>query len=138
MSEQIHHLVAFPAEFFEVEEKRKDIQDRNDLKEWEEFYASPEYHKILMGGRYRGSFTDKQKLIDVIKAATDPYAICEGYYEYLLIESYYLNCIDGYVFDPPDHKESEMWFKFVEIGENQYEYQQIERPKVLQGTVGFL
>lgn len=90
----------------------------------------------IWGGSHRGSFTDKQKLIDIIKAYTDPYGICESYYDYLLIETHYMNCIDGDFFEP-DYS-NEMWFNYVEIGDDEWEYQEISRPECLMGTVNFL
>lgn len=138
MNQLIHHLVAFPSEYIELTEKRNEIEKSKDRKAWKEFLNSQEYHRLLMGGKYRGTYLDKQKLIDRIKASTDVYDICEGWYDYLLIETYHVDCIDGMLFDAPDFNESEMWFKFVKIGEDQYEYQQIERPECLKGTCGFV
>jgi hypothetical protein len=135
---KIHHLIAFPTEYIELTQKIKDIEESMDRDAWKEFMGSKDHHKLLMGGKYRGSYTDKQKLIDRIKASTDVYDICEGWYNYLLIETYHADCIDGMIFDAPSFSESEMWFKFVKIGEDQYEYQQIERPECFQGTCNFL
>ena len=136
--QQIHHLIAFPTEYIELTEKRNEFEKNKDREGWKQFYNSNEYHKLLLGGKYRGSYLDKQKLIDRIKASTDVYDICEGWYDYLLIESYYADCVDGMMLDLPDFQESEMWFKFVKLGENQYEYQQIERPECFKGTCCFL
>jgi hypothetical protein len=135
---KIHHLIAFPTEYIELTQKIKDIEASKDRDAWKEFINSMEYHRLLMGGKYRGSYTDKQKLIDRIKASTDVYDICEGWYDYLLIESYHTDCIDGMLFDAPEFTESEMWFKFVKINDDQYEYQQIERPECFLGTCCFL
>lgn len=93
-------------------------------------------HAWTMGGRHRGSFTDRQQLLDIINRQNDPYGICEGYYEYLLIETHYINSIDGCMFEP-DHKH-ETWFKFKDLGEGAYKYEQIERPECLTGTINFL
>lgn len=134
----VHHLISFPAEYFEAHKTSKTIDKSRNIEAWRIFKNSPLYRRSLIGGSYRGSYLDKQLLIDRIKKANDVYDICEGYYEYLLIESYYLNCIDGAVFDAPSFRESEMWFKFNKIDEDRYEYQQIPRPECLTGVCNFL
>lgn len=134
----IHHLIAFPAEYFEAREASNAIEKSRDIEAWGDFKKTNLYYSSLIGGAYRGSYLDKQALIDRIERATDPYDICEGYYEYLLIESYYLNCVDGPMIDGPNFDESEMWFKFNKIDEDRYEYQQIPRPECLAGVCNFL
>ncbi len=134
----VHHLIAFPAEYFEAREASNIIDKSGDIEAWGDFRNSQLYCQSLIGGTYRGSYLNKQDLIDRIKRATDVYDISEGYYEYLLIESYYLNCIDGSLFDAPSFRESEMWFKFIKIDDENYEYQQIPRPECLVGVCNFL
>jgi len=134
----IHHLIAFPTEYFELREKSRAIEKAKDREAWIAFHESKDYHRLLMGGAYRGSYTDKQALIDRIKRSTDVYDICEGWYDYLLIETYHTNCIDGQVLDGPSFTESEMWFKFVKLDDDSYEYQQIPRPECLTGVCNFL
>ncbi len=134
----IHHLIAFPADYFTAREESNAIEKRRDREAMKEFRKTPLYLQSLIGGAYRGSYLNKQDLIDRIKRSTDVYDICEGYYEYLLIETYYLNCVDGQVLDGPPFEESEMWFKFTQIDEDRYEYQQIPRPECLTGVCNFL
>lgn len=134
----IHHLIAFPEEYFEAREASSVIEKSRDIEAWGDFKKSDLYHSSLIGGAYRGSYLDKQALIDRVKGSTNVYDICEGYYEYLLIESYHLDCVDGQVLDGHPFEESEMWFKFIKIGEDNYEYQQIPRPECLKGVCNFL
>jgi hypothetical protein len=135
--ELIHHLVAFPAKWVEACELYEKYNDTNDYMIYEQFKNDKEiYHAWQMGGKHRGSFTDKGQLVYIIKTNGDPYGICECYYEYLLIETHALNCIDGCLFEP-DYT-NEMWFRHVKIDEDTWEYQEIERPACLTGTVNFL
>jgi hypothetical protein len=134
---EIHHLIAFPEawiksyEVYRQCEKDRDTVARDKWREDKELYRAWQ-----QGGRHRGSFLDKDKLIEIVKKSSDPYGICEGYYEYLLIETHYLDCIDGCKWDSAyDH---EMWFKYTKIDEDNWEYQQIDRPECLMGTVNFL
>lgn len=133
----IHHLVAFPAKWIEAMEKYKEYQAKNDLELRKAFEEDKELqHAWNMGGRHRGSFTDRELLINTIQTQGDPYSICECYYEYLLIETHRLNCIDGSLFSPDYHYET--WFRHVKIDENTWEYQEIPRPECLKGTCNFL
>jgi hypothetical protein len=133
----IHHLVAFPAKWIEAYEKHKEYQDKKDLELRKAFDDDKDIQFAWnMGGRHRGSFTDKELLINTIKTQGDPYGICECYYEYLLIETHALNCIDGDLFSPED--TNEMWFRFIKIDGDTWEYQEIERPECLKGTCNFL
>lgn len=138
MQDCIHHLIAFPTVYFEATKKVREIQDSGDKKAWKEFKKSKLWYDYLNHGVYRGSWLDKDALITRIKESTDVYDINEGWYDYLLIETHSLNCIDGRRFDPPSFTESEMWFKFVKLGEDDYEYQQIPRPACLAGVCNFL
>jgi hypothetical protein len=132
----IHHLVAFPAKWIEAYEKYKEYNDKNSEELRQAFNDDKELtHAWNMGGRHRGSFTDKDLLINIIKTQGDPYGICECYYEYLLIETHRLNCIDSCLFGTDN---CEMWFRHVKIGDNEWEYQEIERPECLTGTCNFL
>lgn len=133
----IHHLIAFPAKFMEACKKRKEIEESKDLNAMKAFREDSElYHAWMMGGRNRGSFTDKNILLDIIKNQNDPYGICEGYYEYLLVETHYLNSIDGHLFEP--NYTNEIWFQFVRIDEDTWNYQEIARPEFLMGTCNFV
>ena len=133
----IHHLIAFPAKWVEAFEKYREYQDKRSEELRQEFLDDKELqHAWNMGGRHRGSFTDKEQLVNIIKTHGDPYSICECYYEYLLIETHALNCIDGILFSPDDYHET--WFKHVKIGDNEWEYQEIDRPECLTGTCNFL
>jgi hypothetical protein len=138
MSNLIHHLVAFPAKWLEAKELYREYNDKKD----EELRLKFNEDKEIMfawnsGGTHRGSFLDKQKLIDTIKEDGDPYGICECYYEYLLIETHYLDCIDGCLWGSKDYSH-ETWFRLVKVDEDTLEYQEIERPECLAGTVGFV
>ena len=135
--ELIHHLIAFPAKWLEAMELYKKYNNEGDKDAYEKFKNDKEiYHAWQMAGRHRGSFTDKEQLINLIKTHGDPYSICECYYEYLLIETHALNCIDGILFSPDEYHE--MWFRHVKIDEDTWEYQEIERPACLIGTCNFV
>ena len=155
--EKVYHLVSFPEGFLKgwelysksqeeygelmkthaplnmsrkgnaaFEKKKAEIRGR--------FHGSKYYRDWQIGGKHRGTFLDKQFLINTIKKSDDPYDIYECYYRYLLIETHTLNHIDGCVWNPEDHSEAEMWF---EMDKNNI-YQEIKRPICLTGTVGFL
>jgi hypothetical protein len=133
----IHHLVAFPAKYIEAFEKYREYQDKRSEELRQAFNDDKELkHAWDMGGRHRGSFTDKEQLISIIKKQNDPYSICECYYEYLLIETHQLNVIDGCLFEPDYTNET--WFRFIKIDEDTWEYQEIERPECLKGTFNFV
>lgn len=137
MKQLIHHLVAFPDNWMKAEEKQFEYTQKGDLTLREEFRNDKDlFHDWLSGGRHRGSFTDKDQLIKIIKDSRDPYGICEGYYEYLLIETHTLNCIDSCLFSPDS--TNEMWFHYVKLDEDNWEYQEIPRPECLTGTCNFL
>ncbi len=134
----IHHLISFSEEYMEAQKIIANIDYKKDKKAWKKFKKSSAYFENLIGGKYRGSYLNKEELIDRIKRSTDVYGICEGYYIYLLIETHQLNAIDACIFDPPSFQESEMWFKFIKIDDENYEYQQIPRPECLAGVCNFL
>jgi hypothetical protein len=137
-TQYIHHLIAFSEGYMEAQKTMGDINVKKDKKAWAKFKKSSEYFENLLGGKYRGSYLDKQELIDRIKKSTDVYDLCEGYYMYLLIETHQLNAIDACNFDPPTFIDTEMWFQFIKLGEDNYEYQQIPRPECLAGVCNFL
>jgi len=132
----IHHLVAFPEawikswEAYRQCDNNRDTDARNKWREDKELY-----HAWQSGGTYRGSFLDKDELIKIVQNSSDPYGICEGYYEYLLIETHYLDCIDGLVWG--SDYDNEIWFKYNN-SEDDRGYKVIKRPECLNGTVGFL
>lgn len=138
----IYHLIAFPTIYIKGRETINKIDEDRDVEARKEFRNSEEGFYQTIGGTYRGSYLDKNELIERIKASTDVYDICEGWYDYLLIETYFLDCIDGCLCDAPPFEESEMWFKFTEIGEyngeKQFEYQHIPKPECLTGLCNFL
>jgi hypothetical protein len=145
MSEPTHiyHLIAFPTIYIQGRETLRKIEDDRDREARKAFASTEEGFYQSIGGTYRGSYLDKNRLIERVKSATDVYDICEGWYDYLLIETYFLNCIDGCLCDAPPFEESEMWFKFVKLSENEdgsgnYEYQHIPKPECLTGTCNFL
>jgi hypothetical protein len=137
MEQLIYHLVAFPDNWMKAQEKYSELCKKADKKSHEEFINDKRlYYDWLCGGRHRGSFTDKDQLIKIIKDSTDPYGICECYYEYLLIETHVLNGIDSCLFSPDS--TNEMWFHYVKLDEDNWEYQEIPRPECLMGTCNFL
>jgi hypothetical protein len=137
--ELIHHLIAFPAKWLEAQEKYKKAMISGDEELYKQIQEDKELvHAWNMGGRHRGSFTDKNLLLETISREDDPYGICECYYEYLLIETHYLNCIDGCLFSDDSDDSNEMWFKHVKIDDDTWVYQEIERPECLTGTFNFL
>lgn len=134
----IHHLLGFSAGYILANEKAKEIKDKRDKEDWKEFRESELWNSYTEHAVYMGTYTDKQKLIDRVLSSKNMWDIHEGWYDYLLIESYEANHLEGAIFDAPDFNESEMWFKFVKLGEDQYEYQQIPRPECLKGVCNFL
>lgn len=135
---EIHHLIAFPEAWLKAWEVYNQCEKTRDRAAWDKVKEDKElYHAWQSGGTYRGSFLDKDELIEVVKKSNDPYGICESYYEYLLIETHYLDCIDGCKWGESEYGH-EMWFKYTKIDEENWEYQQINRPECLMGTVNFL
>ena len=139
----IYHLIAFPTIYMEGRKRLREIEDARDVEARKAFRDSKEGFYQTIGGHYRGSYLDKQELIKRIEESTDVYDLNEGWYDYLLIETHYLNTIDGCHFDAPLFTESEMWFKFntVDIdgaGNASYQYEHIPRPECLTGVCGFL
>ena len=139
----IHHLIAFPTIYIKGCETLRKIETDMDIEARKAFRDTEEGFYQSMGGHYRGSYLDKNKLIERVKSSTDVYDINEGWYDYLLIETYHLDCIDGCLEDAVPFSESEMWFHFVKISENEdgtgnYEYQEIPKPECLTGLCNFL
>ena len=91
------------------------------------------YMEMLVGGRLRGTFSDKEKLLERIALENNPWGMCEGFYTYLVIEKHHLDWVDGCCFDD----DTETWFKFEEICEDEWGYREIEKPEWLKRTVGF-
>ena len=105
---KLYHLICFPRESLDI----------ND----------PAFMDVRA---LRGTFTGRERLIKLLTEEQDPYSICEGYYEYALIETHDADCIDGCNWAEDG---SELWFKY-NIEKEQYE--QIERPESLRGLVCF-
>jgi hypothetical protein len=130
---EIHHLIAFPETWIKSWEVYRECEKNRDSVAKDKWREDKElYHAWQSGGKYRGSFLDKDELIGTVKKSNDPYGICEGYYEYLLIETHYLDCIDGLKWG--EDYSNEVWFKY---DMSDYGYKIIERPECLMGTVGF-
>lgn len=106
-----------------------------DRKEWEDFHKSDECKQIMIGGRLRGIFDDKQKAIDIILSQTDSWGLCESFYTYIVLEKHYANTVDGCSFS----EDSETWFKFEqkEPGSAEGKYVEIPKPQGLEALVGF-
>lgn len=132
-SPYIWHLVAFSESFIKAYEVFRKCQDNNDRKALEEFKKTNDYNYYLMGGRLRGTFSSKEKLVEVIESENDPWGICEGWYTYLLVEKHYMNLIDSCSFQ----EDGETWYKFTKIDEDNWKYLQIEKPEYLKGIVAF-
>ena len=132
----IHHLIAFPEAFIKSWEVYKECDKNRDHIARDKWREDKELFSAWQrGGVYRGSFLDKDRLIEIVKQSSDPYGICEGYYEYLLIETHNLDCIDGLKWGEENYGH-EIWFKY-DMSDDDFGYKIIERPECLMGTVGF-
>lgn len=106
-------------------------------KEREEYRLANPYKKsdvdLGLGKAYRGSWLDKDALLEVIKNYGS--SICECYYEYLLIEKKQVGCLDDVCWDDD---MGETWFKLnYDDAENSYDYQVIEKPDCFKQTCNF-
>lgn len=136
----IYNLIAFPEEYvnaweryFDLNESVKNMSD-SEREEFNKKFDPHKYHtSMTLGKAYRGSFLDLDALIKIIESQDDPHGICEGYYNYLLIEKHTEGVVDGLAWGEPD---SEIWYK-AEYTDGKFRYVRIEKPRGFTGTVSF-
>jgi len=135
----VYNLIAFSQGHIDNWNKHRERNDKTweilkDMSREERFAWTKnnprEEIDLSTGKAYRGSFTDLNKLIEIVESQDDPYGICECYYTYLLIEKHHLNCIDGVCWGEDD---GEIWYK---IDEN-YQYKKINKPDCFRQTCSF-
>jgi len=140
---KLYHLISFSQEHMEgweaLDKREKDYVEAVDgmTKEERNAYRKtlpphvPE-QRINLGKAYRGTWTDLDELLKIIDNSTDPYGICECYYEYLLIETSETNQVDPWV-------DEEMWFKSEHNSEDgTIKWNKIPKPEYLQRMCNFL
>ena len=138
MQPLIYHLKSFSQEWMDAWIAYRKYNDELDREGYQTFKANEAMYNAWVGnGVFRGSFLDKEEAIRFIKNHGDPWgSICEGYYEYLLLETHVLGCIDSCLFNVDYAHET--WFHHKCISEGEWEYVEIERPECLLGTIGFI
>jgi hypothetical protein len=126
-------MLVFPTETMKAWEVYTDYQEGKASKEEFEKHREKWFKKFV----YRGTFTDKDALLNLIENDKEMYHIHEGWYDYMLIEKYNANQIDGLAWGLDfDH---EMWFKAYYNSETgDFGWNRIERPECFKGTIGFM
>jgi hypothetical protein len=136
----IYNLISFSQAHVDAWEKYHDtdesVRHMTD-QEREEFNKTFDRHSLRtsmsIGKAYRGSFLDRDALIKIIESQDDVYGICEGYYDYLLIEKHNEGIIDGLCCHEDD---SEIWYK-ADYSDEKFRYVRTEKPRGFTGTVFF-
>jgi hypothetical protein len=105
-----------------------------EREEFNKTFNRFELNAAMNAGRaYRGTFLDLDALIEIIESQNDPYGICEGYYNYLLIEKHMEGVIDGLYWADAG---SEIWYK-ADYSDEKFRYVETEKPRGFTGTVSF-
>jgi len=105
-----------------------------EREEFNKTFNRLELNTAMNAGRaYRGSFLDLDALIKIIESEDNPFGICEGYYDYLLIEKHTEGVIDGLCWNEDD---SEIWYK-ADYSDEKFRYVRTEKPRCFTGTVSF-
>ena len=138
----IYNLIAFSEKYIDAQEEysRLDtILSKMSRQEGRQYYEEHKdvferlFKETTIGKAYRGSFTDLDMLVKIIESQDDPYGLCEGYYNYLLIERYEANMIDGCCFC---EEGCEIWYRTEYDSEN-FKYVRIEKPEGMKRLVNF-
>ena len=138
----IYNLIAFSEKYINAQEeysKLDTILSKMSRQECRQYYEEQKdvfdklFKETSIGKAYRGSFTDLDMLVKIIESQNDPYGLCEGYYNYLLIERYEANMIDGCCFGEGG---CEIWYRTEYDSEN-FKYVRIEKPEGMKRLVNF-
>ena len=142
--EYIYNLLSFPQDYMEYQQERLIASEKwaslpvNEQIAWnkrrllENHIIDP---RSIMGSRYRGSWFDRDALIEIIKQDADPYGLCESYYDILLIEKVPIGHVDGFCW--PDEGDTEMWFKAEHKDGESFKWVEIPKPECFHGVVSF-
>lgn len=136
----IYNLISFSQSHVDAWEKYYDTNEsvrhmtEQEREEFNKTFNRYELNTAMNAGRaYRGSFLDLDNLIKKIESQNDLFDICEGYYDYLLIEKHMEGVIDGVCWAEDD---SEIWYK-ADYSDENFRYVKTEKPRGFTGTVSF-
>jgi hypothetical protein len=146
----IYHLIAFSQDHIDgwesIRKREKEFEkliegmSREERKEFHSKWRKENTHvpepRINLGRAYRGCFLDRADLVKIIEAQNDPWGLCECYYEYLLIEKRMIGEIDDTCWG--DEDDSETWYKFTQVDEDEWRYLEIPKPECFKQTCNFL
>ena len=139
----VYKVVSFSKRYVEKRMKQHSLEKesknwtKEQHREWRKQKLSEPYIPDLdlwENGNMRGLFTDLQPFLDALLKESDPYGICECYYEYIVIEPYRLNEIDScFVEDEKGEWIRAVWYKM----DDNYKWSKIETPECFKQVIGF-
>ena len=126
---KLYNIAFFSKAYMEASEAR-------DSGNWEAYRTENlgAAHDLLIGPRRRGTYTDREKAINLLETRQDLYALHEGYYDYALIETVTSDEIDPFDYNFDNPEESELWYKWSNESSS---YVRIKKPRFLKGVVSF-
>lgn len=142
--EHIYNLISFPLDYlewskerYEEEQSMLSLSEHDRILRYKARTHDPLDRRGWCGPKYRGAWLDKQTLIDVIGRDSDPYGLCEAYYDILLIEKSFIGSVDSFCWyrDDPD---AETWFRASHEDGKNFLWKPIERPTYFEGVISFL